>query len=288
MDSRHTPLSFINSIPSFSPSSVVHLHCAALHCAMTPHIFFLTAVLCFLAGLCLQESASRCYAKQLSNLLPTLYAHLMTGLHSSRAGALSVDSEMSVDTSVKNVALNGNQRLANVCGWGSYYSAALFPYCGYCPRGYTSPNYASGIESCYKCADGTYIKESTDANDNYSTACTPCSAGTYAEMFGATECTPCAAGSSSSAGASSCTPCSAGTYAGTTGSSKCTPCGAGSSSSAGASSCTPCAKGSYSSKPGSTCSLCCAGTYACSTGSVTCEKCPQGSSSPAGASSCTF
>ena len=55
-----------------------------------------------------------------SDLMSTSYAHLIIGLHSSRAGALSVDREESVDSSVKNVALDSNVKLANVCGNGYY------------------------------------------------------------------------------------------------------------------------------------------------------------------------
>jgi hypothetical protein len=56
-----------------------------------------------------------------SHLMSISFAHLIAGLHSSRAGALSVDREESVDSSIKNVALDSNVKLAITCGNG-YYS----------------------------------------------------------------------------------------------------------------------------------------------------------------------
>jgi Tyrosine-protein kinase ephrin type A/B receptor-like len=252
---------------------------------MKSQIYFVTAVLCFLAGLWLQEASNCCLVHCISNLLSTLYAHLITGHQTWRTEALSIDTEESVGTSVQDNKLK----------------LASYPPCA---TGYA--RYSSD-RLCRKCDDGTYIEYIyAYPGDPYPFAqCTICPSGTYAVRFGAYECTPCPTGTTSPAGASSCTSstscakgeyrkagcacekCLAGTYSDTLTASECTPCPIGQSSSAGASCCTPCAKGTYSPTAGSTCTSCPAGTYAGATGSSKCKKCTKGSSSSAGASSCT-
>ena len=264
--------------------------CYTFNSAMKSHVYFVAAVLCFLAGLWLQEASSRCLVYCISNLVSTLYAHLITGLQTSRAEALSLNTKESVGTSVQdNIAHDSNLKLT------SYPS---------CDRGYARYKID---RLCRKCDDGTYVEYVyAYPGDNYPfSQCTPCPAGTYAELFGAYKCTACPAGTTSPAGASSCTSstscakgeyrkagcacekCPAGTYSDTLTASECTACPIGFSSSAGASCCTPCAKGTYSSTAGSACTSCPAGTYAGATGSSKCKKCTKGSSSSAGASSCT-
>jgi hypothetical protein len=60
---------------------------------MKYHIYFVTAILCYLAGAWLEEAASRLLCVMHLLLDVNFVCILTTGLHSSKTEALSVDLE---------------------------------------------------------------------------------------------------------------------------------------------------------------------------------------------------
>ena len=134
---------------------------------------------------------------------------------------------------------------------------------------------ATILSKCPACPVGTYMP-TTGA-----TACTPCAAGTFNTIIGATAaCAACPTGLYANAtGLTLCTQCPHGTYADrASGASLCMQCPAGAFSiAAGTTSCVPCAKGAYTSITSQTaCLFCASGTYANTTNTTACTPCPAG------------
>lgn len=114
------------------------------------------------------------------------------------------------------------------------------------------------MTECNACAPGKFKEES-----NSTTACTQCSAGSFANISGTSLCSVCFAGS----------------YAEVAGLSECVACLAGNFKSVpnSTTTCSACVMGSFAeSKGSSACALCTAGTWSNQTGASVCESCFRG------------
>jgi len=170
-----------------------------------------------------------------------------------------------------------------------------------CPAG-TTHQPGGGGTVCHACQPGFF------SNTTLSTSCSPCPAGTSADVVatariptgGASGCPLCRPGTYSSTAAAACTDCPPGSFS-SAGQSSCSLCAVASfSNSSGSSACTSCPPATTTAGPGAAseslclascpigyasvtgvlpCQICEPGTFASSTGATACTMCPPGSAS---------
>jgi len=136
------------------------------------------------------------------------------------------------------------------------------PGCNACPSGTFS---TQGSSACSNCTAGTY------ATNSSSSACTTCLPGKFSTAIGASNATVCA-------------DCARGTYSQVQGSTRCTNCTLGTYSdllgSPSNSTCAMCPPGTYTTTAGaSTCLTCAAGSFSTVSGATSCDTCPSGTAS---------
>ena len=102
--------------------------------------------------------------------------------------------------------------------------SSLASACMYCPRFQTTSS--AGSTACSPCSAGTYYSDNGGPGPNFAGTCTNCAAGT-SSIANSTQCSSCLAGSYSNSVTQTCSLCRPGTYQNQPGAAQCIPCPTG-------------------------------------------------------------